>query len=133
MEAQTGDITLHNGTTIQADIIKARTLSPIGILTIGGTSDLSATGLIRLYAEGANGRVHFTGPATLNAAQIDLAGATVRVDAGVDVNVTQPAQFRVYTDNPQFSNNVSNGYGRFTSGGNPFPVQGGAFADRPAY
>jgi hypothetical protein len=133
IEAQTGDITLLNATTIQADILKARTLSPNGILTIGGTSDLSATGLIRLYAEGANGRVHFTGPATLNAAQIDLAGATVRVDAGVDVNVTQPAQFRVYTDNPQFSNNVSNGYGRFTSGGNPFPVQGGAFADRPAY
>jgi hypothetical protein len=134
IESQTGNVSLLSDTFIQAEIIKARTHSANGILTIGGNSQLNATDLIRLYAEGANGRIQFTGPATLDASRIDLAGATVRVNAGVDVNVPQNTQFRVYTDNPEFSNNnPGNGFGRFTRDNEPFSVQGGAFGERPAY
>ncbi len=133
IESQTGNITLQSNTMLQADVIKARTLSANGTLTIGGNSEFSATDLIRLYAEGANGRIHFTGPATLDASRIDLAATNVRINAGVDVNVPQNTQFRVYTDSAEFSNNTANGFGRFTNEGTPFSVQGGTFGNRPGF
>jgi len=133
IESQTGNITLQSNTVLQADVIKARTLSANGILTIGGNSEFNATDLIRLYAEGANGRIHFTGPATLDASRIDLAASNVRINAGVDVNVPQNTQFRVYTDSAEFSNNTANGFGRFTNEGESFSVQGGTFSNRPDF
>jgi len=132
VESPRGNITFNN-TFMSADVIKARTLANNGTITIGGMSTLSATDLIRLYAEGSNGMIHFTGPASLNASKVDLAAKTVRVNAGVDVNVSNPEGLSIYTNKGQFSNSGANGYGRFTSGGVAMPVNQQTFDKRPAY
>ena len=69
-----------------ADILRAQTLGPNGALIIGGGHH-NASQLLRLYAEGSNGMVHFIENTVLSGAQVDIAGKRVQVDSGKSVNV----------------------------------------------
>ena len=69
-----------------ASVIKARVVSPSGVLQINNNSKLLATELLRLYAEGSGGAVEFNGNVTLTGNKIDIAGNTVRVNSGGTVN-----------------------------------------------
>ena len=134
LESQLTNLLLTNS-NLTADIIRARSLGPNGELIINGTSFNASTAL-KLYAEGSNGKVRFTGNSFLNSPSTDIAGKTVTIDTGVSVNVSHPSGLRVYTDNPQFSNNLPNGYGSFTTGESNTPitnVNSQGFDNRPGF
>ena len=132
LESQNGDLVMSNA-TITGDVVRAQTLSPNGTLLLGGNSSLTATNALKLYAQGSNGHVRFSGPVTLDSPVTVVAGKTVTVDVGISVDVRSPGGFRVYTDNAQFSNNTPNGYGDFRSGGAPFAVSQQPFGSRPGF
>ena len=69
------------GATLMASVIRARVVSPSGVLQINNSA-LNATELLRLYAEGSSGAVEFNGNVTLTGNRIDIAGNTVRVNSG---------------------------------------------------
>ena len=73
------------GATLMASVIRARVLSPSGVLQINN-STLTARELLRLYAEGSSGMVEFNGTVRLTGRKIDIAGNTVRVNSGGKVN-----------------------------------------------
>jgi hypothetical protein len=105
------------GANLSADVLKIQALGTAGQITIGGGT-LSGNTQLVLYAgdTGAHtsGLIDFTANTTLggNAAGI-LAANTVRIEGGVDVDVTSPA-ITVYTNNPEY--NTGN-YGDFTGNG----------------
>lgn len=74
-------LTLRNS-TFAADVIKARSFQNGGrdALIIDGTR-FDASALVRLYAEGAS-TLRFRGDVQINSPLTQLAGQTVRVDAG---------------------------------------------------
>jgi ferric-dicitrate binding protein FerR (iron transport regulator) len=131
LQSQRGNITLAN-TVMSADAIKARTLAPDGTIVISG-STLDASNLIRLYANGSNGSVRFTGPSSsLSAGLIDIAGKTVTIDAGTQVQVN--GNLRVFTDNAQFSNAGATGRGTFVDmESTPVEVNKRTFRERPRF
>lgn len=133
LEAHLANLVLTNS-TINGNVIRARSLGANGELLINGTSFDAITAL-KLYAEGSNGQVRFTGNSFINSPSTDIAGKTVTIDPGVRVNVSEPAGLRVYTDNPNFSNNTANGYGQFTTGetNSPFTVNQQGFGNRPGF
>ena len=73
------------GATLMASVIRARVVSPAGVLQINN-STLTAGDLLRLYAEGSSGMVEFNGTVRLTGKKIDIAGNTVRVNSGGKVN-----------------------------------------------
>ena len=70
--------------TLMASVIRARVVSPSGVLQISNAT-LSAGELLRLYAEGSSGMVEFNGAVKLKGKTIHIAGDTVRVNAGGNV------------------------------------------------
>jgi hypothetical protein len=134
LESQLTNLLLTNS-SLTGDIIRARSLGPNGELIINGTSFNASTAL-KLYAEGSNGQVRFTGNSFINSPSTDIAGKTVTINPGVSVNVSHPSGLRVYTDNPQFSNNLPNSYGSFTTGEGNTPitnVSSQGFDNRPGF
>ncbi len=113
IESQLGNITLTNS-SINSDYLRVRTLSPNGTLMIGN-SNLTANQGMKLYAEGANGRVQFVGNTTLSGPAI-IAGQTVQVDNGVTVTVGTPNSFHVHSNVPNYN---QAGYGNFSRNGTP--------------
>lgn len=126
---------LVTNSTINGDVIRARSIGQNGELIING-SNFNANSALKLYAEGSNGQVRFTGNSSIDSPNIDIAGKTVTIDSGVNVQVGNPSSLRVYTDNPQFSNDLPNGYGKFTTGETNTPiinVNRQSFGNRPGF
>lgn len=126
---------LVTNSTINGDVIRARSIGQNGELIING-SNFYANSALKLYAEGSNGQVRFTGNSSIDSPNIDIAGKTVTIDSGVNVQVGNPSSLRVYTDNPQFSNDLPNGYGKFTTGETNTPiinVNRQSFGNRPGF
>ena len=97
--------------TLNASSIRARAFATGGNALIIDGSTLNADQLIKLYAEGA-GTLRFRNNVTLNTNQAIIAGKTVEVDAGGNVNVRGKAD--IYTDNANFNRT---GYGNISAGG----------------
>jgi hypothetical protein len=108
-------------------------MGPNGQLLINGTT-FNAYSALKLYAEGSNGLVRFTGNSTLNGPSATIAAKTVTIDSGVSVTVSNPTGLRVHTDTRNFSNNGGpNTFGSFTDGSAPISVAPNSFSSRPAY
>lgn len=132
LESNLNNIVLTNS-TISADVIRARAMGPNGQLLINGTT-FNANSALKLYAEGSNGLVRFTGNSTLNGSSAIIAAKTVTIDSGVSVNVSNPTGLRVHTDNRNFSNNGGpSTNGAFVNGSSPISVAPNSFGSRPAY
>lgn len=97
--------------TLNASVIKARAFAPGGDALIVDGSTLNADQLIQLYAEGTS-TLRFRNQVTLNTNQAVIAGKTVEVDAGGNVNVRGKAD--IYTDSANFNRT---GYGNINAGG----------------
>lgn len=112
IEALKGNVSIVDSTLTATHALKARTLRPDGTLLIAGSSDrptvlnaglseLNPKDLIRLYAEGSNGKVLFQGNVTLNSDEVQIAGKTVQVDSGGNVRVTQ-GNAHIFSDNHNY-------------------------------
>ena len=118
IEAFAGNISILDSTITATHALKARTLLPNGTLlisnstlTAGQTSNIGD--LIRLYADGSNGKVLFQGNVTLNSDEVQIAGKTVQVDPGGTVTVSKN-NAHIFAD--QHNYNVGPGYGVIVSG-----------------
>lgn len=132
LESTLNNIVLTNS-TISADVIRARAMGPNGQLLINGTT-FNAYSALKLYAEGSNGLVRFTGNSNLNGPSATIAAKTVTIDSGVNVTVSNPTGLRVHTDLRNFSNNGGpNTFGAFTDGEAPIDVPDNNFDSRPGY
>ena len=108
-------------------------MGPNGQLLINGTT-FNAYSALKLYAEGSNGLVRFTGDSTLNGPSATIAAKTVTIDSGVSVTVSNPTGLRVHTDTRNFSNNGGpTTFGAFTDGESPINVPDNNFDSRPSY
>ncbi len=101
------------GAALMASIIRARVISPTGVLRISN-STLSAGRLLRLYAEGASGMVEFDGRVALTGNKIDIAGKTVKVNEGG--RVTTGPQTTVYADTREYNKAGSGRLGNHKQG-----------------
>jgi hypothetical protein len=131
--SENGNVTIANS-TVSADVIKARVLSTGGQLLVSdsflGRGSPSASSVIKLYGEGANG-VRFTGTTTLNANNVDIAGMSVTIDGGSRVYLLNPGGTRVFTDFANFNDLV---HGDFVdSMGVPTTVSTAPFGSKPPY
>ena len=131
--SENGNVTIANS-TISADVIKARVLGTGGQLLVSdsflGRGSPSASSVIKLYGEGANG-VRFTGFTTLNANTVDIAGTSVTIDGGSTVYLLNPAGTRVFTDAANFNDFT---HGNFVDAyGTPTPVSTSNYGSRPPY
>ena len=127
-----------NQADLSASVIKAGTVGGDGTINISGTSTLSASNLLYLYAPGANGKIHFQANTFLNGTGTkSIAANQVTVDNGKIVTVSGPVA-TVYTNVPNYSifnggNGTTNG--RFQNA--VLPLVPGAttlpFALRPAF
>ena len=106
----TGVVGLRDA-TLNASVIKARAFAPAGDALIVDGSTLNADQLIQLYAEGTS-TLRFRNQVTLNTNQAIIAGKTVEVDSGGNVNVRGKAD--IYTDSANFNRS---GYGNINAGG----------------
>jgi hypothetical protein len=132
LESTLNNIVLTNS-NISADVIRARAMGPNGQLLINGTT-FNAYSALKLYAEGSNGLVRFTGNSNLNGPSATIAAKTVTIDSGVNVTVSNPTGLRVHTDLRNFSNNGGpNTFGAFTDGEAPINVPNNNFSSRPGY
>ncbi|TLD68643.1 hypothetical protein FEM03_21625 [Phragmitibacter flavus] len=120
--AQQGSININNS-SIYSDSLKVQVLGTNGWINIGN-SHLNAEQVMKLYAEGSNGGVSFSGNVSLDSAKIDIAGKTVRIEQFGEVYLVRgPNGVTVFTDDAQFrSSTRENGLGTFTSGPNGAPV-----------
>ena len=131
--SENGNITIANS-SVSADVIKARVLSTGGQLLVSdsflGRGSPSASSVIKLYGEGANG-VRFTGTTTLNANNVDIAGMSVTIDGGSRVYLLNPGGTRVFTDFANFNDFI---HGDFVdSMGVPTTVSTAPFGSKPPY
>ncbi|MBS0660590.1 MAG: FecR domain-containing protein [Verrucomicrobia bacterium] len=114
-----GTVNVASTASVRADVVKIGALGNNGILTIaGGTFDADTT--IRLYATGSNGQVLFTGNTTLQGTSVkQIAGQTVTIQNGVQVNVLGTGPAQVFTNVPNYSGSGGNGSttGTFTGQG----------------
>ena len=121
--ANAGTVSIRNA-QLMADTIKVRAYTPSGDALIIDGSTFNAGALIRLYAEGVS-TLRFRNNVTLNAKQVDLAGPTVEVDAGGNVQFSGKA--RVFTDQPNY--NIP-GYGTIQG---PSPITRKFYGERPKF
>jgi hypothetical protein len=133
LESTLNNIVLTNS-NISADVIRARAMGPNGQLLINGAT-FNAYSALKLYAEGSNGQVRFTGiDSYLNGPSSIIAAKTVTIDQNTKVIVSNPSGLRVHTDNRNFSNNGgSPNFGAFTDGEAPINVPNNNFSPRPGY
>lgn len=102
-----------NGARISADVVKARAFGENGLLTINGGT-LSADSMLKLYADGSNGTVLFSGNVSLNGNSTKIiTGNTVTISPNVIVTIGGPTPAQVYTNNANYTgfggNNSSTG------------------------
>jgi hypothetical protein len=126
-----GSISLASA-QISADIVKVGALGNAGTLTIGGGA-INADTILKLYAPGPNGLIHFIATVSLNGNSTKiLAANTITIDGGVRVNIGGPTQAQIFTTNANYSGSGGNGSttGTFTGAGaqNPQPL-----ANAPAF
>ncbi len=120
-DATGGQITTSATTDLRGDIVKIGALGNNGILTIAG-GNFSADTTLKLYATASNGQVQFTGNTSLLGSSLKfIAGQTVTVNNGVQVNVTGGTNpVSIFTNVPNYSgSNGGNGSttGAFTGNG----------------
>jgi len=136
LASRRGDLRLL-GSTLSGREIKARVFDTGGTLLLSNATlgrGTNPADLIRLYGEGAGG-VRFTGDTTLRGTAVDIAGATVTIDPGSRVRLSNPSGTRVFADAHNFNNRVN---GNFTgladgqAGAAPVEVNRQPFANRPA-
>jgi hypothetical protein len=106
-----------NGATLSADVIRARAFGDNGTLVVNGGT-ISADSMIKLYADGSNGTVLFSGNVSLsgNSTKI-ITGNTVTISPNVVVTVGGPQPAQVYTNNPNYTGFGGNGSSSGTFGG----------------
>ena len=98
-----------NGATLSADVIRARAFGENGTLVVNGGT-ISADSMIKLYADGSNGTVLFSGNVSLNGNSTKIiTGNTVTISPNVIVNIGGPAPAQVYTNNPNYTGFGGNG------------------------
>ena len=85
---------------LSADVIRARGYSGSGDSLLIDGSTFNASTMLKLYGEGA-GTVRFRNTVQLNTPLAIIAGQTVIVDPGGNVQIT--GQGRIYTDNAKFN------------------------------
>ena len=113
---------------LMASVIRARVVSPSGVLQISN-STLAAGKLLRLYAEGSSGMVEFDGPVNLSGSKIDIAGNTVRVNSGG--NVTTGPNTTVYATDHDYN---KPGKGGIHLSGVPLAIDRQmGFGERPSF
>ncbi len=137
MLSQRGDVRLMNS-TIAAREIKARVFDTGGTLLLSNAilgNGTNPSNLIRLYGEGAGG-VRFVGATTLRGNLVDIAGASVTIDPGSRVRLSNPAGTSVFSDAHHFNDGMN---GNFTGlsdsqgGGGPVDVVKKPYSNRPGY
>ena len=130
IESLLGNITLSDVVT-SGDIFKARTLATNGVLEItGDKSSINAASLIRLYAEGVDGKVLFSGNTSLNSSNIDIAGNTVEIAPTKVVTVPSSSNLKVFANQHNYNDTV---HGIFSDGTNQKEPTRGAFGAQPAF
>ena len=130
IESLGGNITFTDLIT-SGDIFKARTLANNGVLEFkGDVGSITANTLIRLYAEGLNGKVLFSGNTILSSQNIDIAGNTVEIAAGKKVTVPSSAALNVFSNNHNYNDSI---HGEFSNGVYQKAATQGAFNARPAF
>ena len=113
---------------LMASVIRARVVSPTGVLQISN-STLTARELLRLYAEGASGMVEFNGAVNLTGNRIDIAGNTVRVNSGG--SVTTGPNTTVYATDHDYN---KAGKGGIHISGVPLAIdRQKGFSERPSF
>ena len=106
-----------NGATLSADVIRARAFGENGTLVVNGGT-ISADSMIKLYADGSNGTVLFSGNVSLNGNSTKIiTGNTVTISPNVVVTIGGPAPAQVYTNNPNYTGFGGNGSSSGTFGG----------------
>jgi hypothetical protein len=115
---------------LMASVIKARVISPTGALMINN-STLAAGSLLRLYAEGSNGKVAFSGNVNLTGKQIDIAGKTVVVQSGGKV-MSNP-NTTVYADTHNYNKGNFGTIKNAATNSNISSSQQKSFAARPSF
>jgi len=132
-----GDLRL-NGATLSAREIKARVFDTGGTLLLNNAvlgRGTNPSDLIRLYGEGAGG-VRFTGDTTLRGSAVDIAGASVTIDPGSRVRLSNPSGTNVFADTHNYNNRIN---GNFTgladgqAGAEPVTVNQRPYANRPPH
>ncbi|MEO7931870.1 MAG: FecR domain-containing protein [Chthoniobacterales bacterium] len=125
-----GVITL-DGSTVAADVVKANALGTNGVLNIKGGS-ISADTLLKLYAGGSNGTVHFQDNVTLNGNSTKIIAAnTVQIDNSKVVTVNGLAPAQVYTNNAHYTGSDGDNTTSGTFGGQGATTQ--PHSTRPSY
>jgi hypothetical protein len=126
---QFANITIDSAQLVAA-VIKARVVSPTGALMIN-SSTLAAGSLLRLYAEGSNGTVAFSGTVNLSGKQIDIAGKTVVVQSGGKV-MSSP-NTTVYADTHNYNTGNFGTIKNAATNSNISSSQQKSFAARPPF
>jgi hypothetical protein len=95
----------------------------------------NASDLIRLYGEGSQG-VRFVGDTTLQGNRVDIAGPTVTIDPGSQVQLSNPGGTSVYSNSHRYNDGTNGnftGLGGGQAGSNPVQVNKQPYGNRPKY
>jgi hypothetical protein len=137
MISQRGDVRLMSS-TIAAREIKARVFDTGGTLLLSNAilgNGTNPSNLIRLYGEGAGG-VRFVGDTTLRGDLVDIAGASVTIDPGSRVRLSNPAGTTVFSDAHQFNDGMNGNFTGLSDNegeGGPVDVVKKPYSNRPGY
>jgi hypothetical protein len=135
--SQRGDVRLMSS-TIAAREIKARVFDTGGTLLLSNAilgNGTNPSNLIRLYGEGAGG-VRFVGDTTLRGDLVDIAGASVTIDPGSRVRLSNPAGTTVFSDAHQFNDGMNGNFTGLSDNegeGGPVDVVKKPYSNRPGY
>jgi hypothetical protein len=111
-----GRVALNNA-TISADVVRARAFGDNGTLIVNGGT-ISADSMLKLYADGSNGTVLFSGNVSLNGNSTKIiTGNTVTVSPNVVVTIGGPSPAQVFTNNANYTGFGGNGSSSGTFGG----------------
>ncbi|HSH38413.1 MAG TPA: hypothetical protein VK993_06480, partial [Chthoniobacterales bacterium] len=120
-----------NGATLSADVVRARAFGDNGTLVVNGGT-ISADSMIKLYADGSNGTVLFSGNVRLSGDSTKIiTGNTVTISPNVVVTIGGRQSAQVYTNNPNYTGFGGNGSSSGTFGGAGATTQSRAAA--PGY
>ena len=98
-----------NSPKISADVVRARAYGENGILVVNGGT-ITADSMLKLYADGSNGTVLFSGNVSLNGNSTKIiTGNTVTIAPNVVVTIGGPNPAQVYTNNPNYTGSGGNG------------------------